>query len=186
MTKAKLVFDPFSQDFFNGAYETYRRMRDEAPVYYNEEHDFYALTRHEDVAPAFKDFDTYSSKYGVDLSSVRSGVPTTTGMKMIIFMDPPEHRNMRSLLNKVFTPRAIQAQTAMVTAKVEKYLSRLDPNGFDAVQEFTAPFPVEVITTMLGVPEDQAQQVRHWIDERVASRDRPGRGRREGNAGEHR
>ena len=59
MTKAKFVFDPFSQDFFNGAYETYRRMRDEAPVYYNEEHDFYALTRHEDVAPAFKDFDTY-------------------------------------------------------------------------------------------------------------------------------
>ena len=51
MTKAKLVFDPFSQDFFDGAYETYRRMRDEAPVYYNEEHDFYALTRHEDVAP---------------------------------------------------------------------------------------------------------------------------------------
>ena len=65
MTKAKLVFDPFSQDFFNGAYETYRRMRDEAPVYYNEEHDFYALTRHEDVAPAFKDFETYSSRFGV-------------------------------------------------------------------------------------------------------------------------
>jgi cytochrome P450 len=158
MTKAKLVFDPFSQDFFNGAYETYRRMREEAPVYYNSEHDFYALTRHEDVAPAFKDFETYSSRFGVDLSSVRSGLPTTTGMKMIIFMDPPEHRNMRSLLNKVFTPRAIQAQQEMVTAKVEKYLHRLDPDGFDAVQEFTAPFPVEVITTMLGAPEDQAQQ----------------------------
>ena len=61
MTKAKLVFDPFSEDFFNGAYETYRRMREEAPVYHSEEHDFYALTRHEDVAPAFKDFETYSS-----------------------------------------------------------------------------------------------------------------------------
>ena len=54
MTKAKLVFDPFSLDFFNGAYETYRRMRDEAPVYYNEQHDFYALTRHEDVAPGIQ------------------------------------------------------------------------------------------------------------------------------------
>jgi len=61
--------------------------------------------------------------------------------------------------------RSIQSQAGMVTAKVEKYLSRLDPAGFDAVQEFTAPFPVEVITTMLGAPEDQAQQVRHWIDE---------------------
>ena len=166
MTKAKLVFDPFSEDFFNGAYETYRRMREEAPVYYNDEYDFYALTRHEDVAPAFKDFETYSSAYGVDLATVAKGqLPTETAPKMIIFMDPPEHRHMRSLLNKVFTPRAIQAQREMVTAKVEKYLSNVDPEGFDAVQEFTAPFPVEVITTMLGVPEEQAQQVRHWIDE---------------------
>jgi cytochrome P450 len=165
MTKAKLVFDPFSLDFFNGAYETYRRMRDEAPVYYNEQHDFYALTRHEDVAPAFKDFETYSSAYGVDLASIRNGLPTDAGPRMIIFMDPPAHRNMRSLLNKVFTPRAIQAQTDNVNEKIDKYLSRLDPDGFDAVQEFTAPFPVEVITTMLGVPEEQAQQVRHWIDD---------------------
>ena len=165
MTKAKLVFDPFSLDFFNGAYETYRRMRDEAPVYYNEQHDFYALTRHEDVAPGFKDFETYSSKYGVDLASIRNGLPTEAGPRMIIFMDPPEHRNMRSLLNKVFTPRAIQAQRDNVIDKIEKYLGRIEGDEFDAVQEFTAPFPVEVITDMLGVPEEDAQQVRHWIDE---------------------
>src|SRR6478735_8144167 len=72
---------------------------------------------------------------------------------------------MRSLLNKVFTPRAIPAQSDNATHKIEKYLSRVDPDGFDAVQDFTAPFPVEVITAMLGVPEDEAQQVRHWIDE---------------------
>lgn len=162
--RAKLVFDPFSEDFFNGAYETYRRMRDEAPVYYSEEYDFYALTRHEDVAPAFRDFETYSSAYGLDLAMVRGHLPEAAP-KMIILMDPPEHRHMRSLLNKVFTPRAIQAQREMVTAKIEKYLSQVDPDGFDAVQEFTAPFPVEVITTMLGVPEEYAQQVRFWIDE---------------------
>ena len=164
MTTSQVVFDPFSDDFFNGPWETYRRMREEAPVYYNEQYDFYALTRHEDVAPALKDFETYSSAYGIDLSMVKAGkVPE--GMKSIIFMDPPEHRQIRSLLNKVFTPRAIQAQKPMVTEKIEKYLSRLDPDGFDAVQEFSGPFPVEVITTMLGVPEEHAQQIRHWIDE---------------------
>jgi cytochrome P450 len=165
MTQAKLVFDPFSLDFFNGAYETYRRMRDEAPVYYNEEYDFYALTRHEDVAPAFKDHETYSSKYGIDLAAIKNGLPTDNGARMIIFMDPPEHRNMRSLLNKVFTPRAIQAERDNVIHKVDKYLGLIEDDEFDAVQQFTAPFPVEVITTMLGVPEDQAQQVRHWIDD---------------------
>ena len=72
MTKSQLVFDPFSEEFFNGPYEIYRRMRGEAPVYYNEEHDFYALSRHEDVAAAFKDYETYSSADGLDLAMIKS------------------------------------------------------------------------------------------------------------------
>lgn len=107
-----VVFDPFfSEDFFISPYETYRRMRDDAPpVYYSQEYDFYALTRHDDVAAAFKDYETYSSAYGVDLGQVRKGEVTEHGS--IIAMDPPAHRRMRSLLNKVFTPRAIEAQRA--------------------------------------------------------------------------
>ena len=162
MTKSKIVFDPFSEEFWNGAWDTYRRMQEEAPVYYNEQYDFYALTRHPDVAAGLKDFETYSSAYGIDLSQVRSGQRPP---KSIIFMDPPDHRHMRSLLNKVFTPRAIQSQKQMVTDKIDKYLGAADPDRFDVVQDLSGPFPVEVITTMLGVPEEQAQQVRHWIDE---------------------
>ncbi len=163
MTKPKVVFDPFSEEFFNSPYEMYRRMREEAPVYYDEKYDFYALTRHEDVAAAFKDFETYSSARGVDLSMVRSG--QTPSPKSIIFMDPPEHRNMRSLLNKVFTPRAIQSQKPMVTETVERFLNEVNPDQFDVVQDFSAPFPVEVITTMLGVPAEHRQKIRLWIDE---------------------
>ena len=64
MTATELVFDPFSEEFFNGPWEIYRRLREEAPVYYNAEHDFYALSRHADVAAAFKDHETFSSAYG--------------------------------------------------------------------------------------------------------------------------
>jgi cytochrome P450 len=161
MTKSKVVFDPFSQEFFNGAWDTYRRMQEEAPVYYSEEYDFYALTRHEDVAAGLKDYETYSSSYGIDLAMVRSGEKPP---QSIIFMDPPDHRHMRSLLNKVFTPRAIESQRQMVHEKIDKYLSAVDPDRFDVVQDLSGPFPVEVITTMLGVPEEHAQKVRHWID----------------------
>ena len=161
MTKAKLVFSPVSQEYFDNPYEIYGRMRDEAPVYYDEEEDFYALTRHEDVAAAFKDHDSFSSARGCDLSMVRSGnVP----QKSIIFMDPPDHRHMRSLLNKAFTPRAIQSQKETVVELVQHYLGKADPDHFDVVQDFSGPFPVEVITRMAGVPEDFRQQVRHWID----------------------
>jgi cytochrome P450 len=162
MSTATLVFDPFSEDFFNGPYETYRRMRDEAPVYQSAKYGFYALTRHADVASAFKDHESYSSAYGVDLAMVRKNEVTKHGS--IIAMDPPEHRHMRSLLNKVFTPRAIQSQQPMVAELVDKHLSAVDPSGFDFVQDFSALFPVDVITTMQGVPEQDRQQVRLWID----------------------
>ena len=166
MTKPKLVFNPVSQDYFDNPYEIYRRMRDEAPVYYDEEEDFYALTRHADVAAAFKDHESFSSARGCDLAMVRSGeVP----QKSIIFMDPPDHRHMRSLLNKAFTPRAIQSQRETVIELVEHYLSKADPDNFDVVQDFSGPFPVEVITRMAGVPEEFRQQVRHWIDTEPAS-----------------
>ena len=72
MGEATLVFDPFSQEFFDDPYEFYRWMRSEAPVYYSDQYDFYALTRHEDVAAAYKNYETYSSAYGVDLATVQA------------------------------------------------------------------------------------------------------------------
>lgn len=165
LTTSQVVFDPFSADFFNGPYETYRRMREEAPVYYSAEYDFYALTRHADVSFAFKDFETYSSAYGVDLAMVRTGQKVPA--KMIISMDPPEHRHMRSLVNKVFTPRAISALQDMVSQQIDRYLAGVDPQEFDVVADFSAYFPVEVITAMLGVPAELRQQVRLWIDEQL-------------------
>ncbi|HET6736937.1 cytochrome P450, partial [Mycobacterium sp.] len=161
-TKPKLVFDPYSQEYFDDPYEIYRRMRDETPIYYDEEQDFYALTRHADVAAAFKDHATFSSTRGLDLATVRSNTPQ---VKSIIFMDPPDHRHMRSLVNKVFTPRAIEAQRALVTEQIDRLLAAADPERFDVVQDFAAVFPMEVITRMAGVPEQSAQEVRRWMDE---------------------
>jgi cytochrome P450 len=161
MTKPKLKFSPYSQEYFENPYEIYRRMRDETPIYYDEEEDFYALTRHADVAAALKDHESFSSSRGCNLSMVNAGEEP---QRSIIFMDPPEHRFMRSLLNKAFTPRAIQSQHGTVVELVEHYLSKVDPDNFDVVQDFSGPFPVEVITRMAGVPEDYRQQVRHWID----------------------
>ncbi|BBZ03457.1 cytochrome P450 [Mycolicibacterium chitae] len=161
MTKPQVVFDPFSDEYYNDPYDIYLRMQDEAPVYYSEELDFYALTRHADVAAALKDHETYSSSRGCDLAMVQS---EEGPQKSIIFMDPPDHRVMRSLVNKAFTPRAIQAQRETVEKLIDHYLGLVDPDNFDVVQDFSGPFPVEVITRMAGVPEDYRQMVRHWID----------------------
>lgn len=170
MTPSTLDFDPFSQQHYDDPYGTYRRMRDEAPVYYSAQYDFYALSRHEDVAPAFKDFQTFSSSHGVTLEEIQTGEHKHD--QSIIWMDPPAHRRMRSLVNKVFTPRSIKAQESVVHERIRHHLARVDPDGFDVVAELSALFPVEVITTMLGVPEEHRQQIRIWQD--VALRRAPG------------
>ena len=163
MTATQLVFDPFSEEFFTDPYPIYRRMRDEAPVYYSEEHDFYALTRHEDVAAAFKDYETYSSARGIDLAMIKNdNLPADA--KSMIFMDPPQHRRMRSLVNKVFTPRAITALKDTVTELIDHRLARVNPEQFDVVADFSALFPVEVISTVVGVPAEHRQKIRHWVD----------------------
>lgn len=161
MTKAQVIFDPFSEEFFNSPFDMYRRMRQDAPLYYNEDSDFYALTRHEDVSAALKDHEAFSSSRGCDLAMVQSDEPP---QKSIIFMDPPDHRHMRSLLNKAFTPRMIQSQRDTIVEQIDHHLGLIDSDEFDVVQDFSGPFPVEVITRMAGVDPEYRQQVRHWID----------------------
>jgi len=164
--EAPVEFDPFSDDFFEHPWEIFRRMRDEAPVYYSKKHDFYAITRHEDVTMAYKDVETFSSSRGIDLAMVQSGEPVPA--PLIIMLDPPDHRRMRSLVNRVFTPKAVAALEPMVVEVIDMFLGRLDPTGFDVVHDFSALFPVEVITRMLGVPEEMRQQVRIWLDQSLA------------------
>ena len=102
VSRGAVEFDPFSEDFFNAPFKTYRRLRDEAPVYYNEKYGFWALSRYEDVEPALKDFETYSSARGITLDMYKAE-PDPTQPPMIIMMDPPDHTVMRKLVNKVFT-----------------------------------------------------------------------------------
>jgi cytochrome P450 len=159
-----IEFDPFSQDFFDGAYDTYRRLRNEAPVYYNKKWDFWALTRYDDVAPGTKDHETFSSAKGATLDMVKAHDDAIPVPKVIISMDPPEHEKMRKLVSKVFTPRAIAGLEDMVREKVYECLDALDPSEFDVVADFSALFPNEVITTMLGVPKEDRNQIRLWLD----------------------
>lgn len=161
------AFDPYSVEFLENPHEVFRRIREETPVYYNEELDFYALTRYDDVATAYRDYSTFSSAGGIDLAMIQS---EQAPPQVILFMDPPDHGRMRGLVNKAFTPRAVANQRQVVSDVVQTYLNAADPARFDVVRDFAAPFPVEVITRMAGVPAEFRQQVRLWSDEALRSR----------------
>src|ERR1700738_517992 len=156
-------FNPYSDVFFDDPYETYRWMRDEASVYYSQRWGFYALTRHEDVVAAHRDWETFSSAYGVTLDglSIRQRLNTN----MLIIMDPPEHERLRKLVRQVFTKAAIANLEPLVVEVVTSYIEALkDRKNFDVVADFAALFPVEIISSMLGVPAGERQQIRLWTD----------------------
>jgi cytochrome P450 len=158
-------FDPFSDEYFNDPTETYRRLRDEAPVYFNETYGFFALSRYADVVTAHKDWQTFSSAHGVDLSTLSKDPELIRSFRSIIMMDPPEHDRLRALVSRVFTPRAMTALEPMVREVISQFLDPLqDRSDFDAVADFSGPFPVEIISRMLGVPAADRQQIRHWLD----------------------
>ncbi|MCU1487161.1 MAG: cytochrome [Actinomycetia bacterium] len=162
---AAVEFDPFSNEYFDDPTEVYRRLRDEAPVYFSERYGFYALSRYEDVVAAHKDWPTFSSAHGVDLSMLSKDPALIRSLRSIIMMDPPEHDRLRALVSRVFTPRAMTAMEPMVREVIGEQLDQLDGRSeLDAVAEFSGPFPVEIICRMLGVPPDERQQIRHWLD----------------------
>jgi cytochrome P450 len=157
-------FNPLSSEFFDDPYAIYTWMRDEAPVYYSERWGFYALSRHEDVIAAHRDWETYSSAYGVTLDMLRLGQRFESNI--MILMDPPEHERLRKLVRQVFTRKAVDDLEPLVLKVMTGILDPLmGSTSLDLVADFAAPFPVEVISAMLGIPEGERQQIRLWTDE---------------------
>ncbi|MFC8528202.1 cytochrome P450 [Nocardia sp. NPDC057227] len=156
-------FDPFSAEFHDDPQAVYRRLRDDAPVYHSARYGFWALSRYADVVPGMKDFDTFSSGRGVTLEQVLAPEPPEQRIPMIIMIDPPEHTRMRKLVSAVFTPRAITGLEPMIRETVRAFAERLRGDSFDVVADYSNLFPIEVITTMLGVPPEDRQQLRQWL-----------------------
>ena len=165
MTFSPVEFDPFSAEYFEDPSEVYRRLRDEDPVHFSPTYGFYALSRYADVVVAHRDWQGLSSAHGVELSTLSKDPELIAALGMIIMMDPPEHHRFRALVSRVFTPRAVTALEPMVREVITDLLDPLvERESFDVVSDFSAPFPVEVISRMLGVPSGERQQIREWLD----------------------
>lgn len=165
MTTTAVEFDPMSDEYFDDPSEVYRRLRDEAPVYHNERYGFYALSRFDDVAAAHRDWQGFSSSYGVDLHMLTQHTDMSGLRMIIIMMDPPEHARFRALVSRVFTPRAVTDLEPMIREVISGFLEPLEERDtFDVVADFSALFPVEIISRMLGVPEGRRQQIREALD----------------------
>ena len=117
-----VYFDPYDVELNADPYPMFRRLREEAPLYYNEQHDFYALSRFADVDDAIVDYQTFSSARGAILELIKANIEIPSGV--LIFEDPPIHDIHRKLLSRMFTPRKINE----LEPKIREFCARsLDP-----------------------------------------------------------
>jgi cytochrome P450 len=155
-------WDPYDEDIERNPYATWRRLRDEAPVYRNDKHDFYALSRFADVEAAHRAPQTFSSARGTVLEIMGPDLSRTGQM---IFLDPPEHSSLRQLVSRAFTPRRV----SQVEARVRELCAQmLDPfvgaSEFDYLEDFGDHLPSMVISSLLGLPEEDQREVRRIVD----------------------
>jgi cytochrome P450 len=158
-----VYYDPYDVEIEADPYPVYRRLREEAPLYYNEKYDFYAVSRYEDVERGLVDNKTYISGRGGILELIKAGIEMPPGV--LIFEDPPAHTVHRRLLSRVFTPKKMSA----LEPQIREYCAgALDPvvgsGRFDFVADLGRQMPMRVIGMLLGIPVEDQEKVRDRVD----------------------
>ena len=162
-TRTGVYYDPYDRQIDADPYPVYHRLRHEAPLYYNEEYDFYAVSRFDDVQQGLIDRETFSSARGSVLEFIKANIEMPSGI--VIFEDPPLHDIHRGLLSRVFTPKKMIALEHKVRGFCARVLDPLVGAGrFDFVADLGAQIPMRTIGMLLGVPESDQEEARNLAD----------------------
>jgi cytochrome P450 len=179
-TTNDVYFDPYDVEINANPYPTFARLREESPLYYNEQYDFYALSRFADVNKGLVDHETFSSARGAIIELIKANIDIPSGA--LIFEDPPIHTVHRKLLARMFTPRKINA----LEPKIREFCAQsLDPlvgaGKVDFIKDFGAIMPMRVISALLGIPEDDQEMIRdHGNDQLRTEAGKPMKAAQEG------
>jgi cytochrome P450 len=162
-------YNPFGFAVHEDPYAVYRELRDDAPAYWNDDLRFWALSRFDDVLEGFRDVETFSSADGVALESRGR---TNEQFRQMIEMDPPQHTAFRKLVSRVFTGARVAELEDQVRRVVGGYLDQIAPLGSaDLVASVSGPFPMDVISIMLGIPESDRAELRRLADKLMVRED---------------
>ena len=169
----ELYYDPYDYAIDDDPYPVWRRLREEAPLYYNDKYGFYALSRYDDVSRALPDWETYRSGRGTTADILFNNIEVPPGI--LLFEDPPLHDLHRRLLSRVFTPRRMLAVEDLVRGFCARALDPLmDRDGFDFVADLGAIMPMRTIGYLLGIPEEGQEQIRQRTDQNITVGDAAG------------
>lgn len=158
------VFNPYDYSFHEDPYPTYATLRAEYPIYRNDEIEFWALSRHEDVVAAFRDTTRFSSANGVSLDPAAYG-PHAHKTMSFLAMDDPRHHRMRSLVSRGFTPRRVRDLEGRIVELTREHVGPALAEGeFDFIAHFAGKLPMDVISELVGVPVSDRDRLRGLAD----------------------
>jgi cytochrome P450 len=173
VSEIDLYYDPFDFQIDDDPYPIWKRLRDEAPLYFNEQHNFYALSRYEDVSRELPNWAVFRSGRGTTMDIITSGIEVPPGV--ILFEDPPLHDLHRRLLSKVFTPRRMEAIEPLTRQFCVRALDPLvGSDGFDFIANLGSMIPMRTIGYLLGIPEQGQQMIRDNTDQAIGLQDGAG------------
>jgi YD repeat-containing protein len=162
---ADLRYDPFDYRLHADPNPVYAWLRVHAPVYRNEERDFWALSRYHDVDAALHDWQRFSSCNGISLESELWG-PHAVNTGFFLAMDPPLHGQYRRLVSTPFAPRQVAAMEPRIRQLARERLEPLrDQRRFDFAADYALALPNDVLCDMLGVPSVDWDQIRADSDQ---------------------
>ncbi|AYF06723.1 TPA: cytochrome P450 [Bacillus mobilis] len=142
-------------------YVWYQFMRDNHPVHYDEEQDVWNVFLYDDVNRVLSDYRLFSSRrerrpFAIPPLETRININST---------DPPEHRNVRSIVSKAFTPRSLEQWKPRIQSIANELVQHIGKySEVNIVEEFAAPLPVTVISDLLGVPTTDRKKIKEWSD----------------------
>ena len=164
-----VTYNPLSRQTAQDPYPVYAALRDRDPVHRSVLMNAWMFTRHADIDTILRDHRRFSNdpRKGTLSSRQRAGLPADEEFTML-FLDPPDHKRLRALVNKAFTPKAVNALEPHIRSLLGTLLDEIDdPAGFDLMQAVAQPLPVIVIAEMLGVPPEDRTQFKIWSDQRA-------------------
>jgi cytochrome P450 len=155
-------------------HEWFRYLRQNDPVHWNDETDgrgFWAVTRYEDIRHVHRDVETYSSELG-GTSLEDLDEEQIEARKSMLDMDPPRHDELRGLIARRFTPRAVHVWEEQIRTVVNAVLDTALPMGeFDFVREISSEIPMQIFAEILGVPQDERREIIEIGDRLLGNQD---------------
>ena len=163
-----LAYNPVARRNTQDPYLAYAALRDKGQAHRSRLLNAWIFGRYRDVDVILRDWQRFSNNGSKAATPGKRTVMPDPGTPSMLSLDPPDHRRLRSLVSKAFTPRAIDALEPHIRSLMHELLDGIeDLSGFDLMEAVAKPLPVIVIAEMLGVPPEDRARFRGWSDRRA-------------------